>query len=244
MTNIRTRDISFNYMKNEINNENVKTILRKAGITHNINEIEIYRKALRHKSFSTNNYELLEFYGDSIIALFVTQYLFHRYSAHYDEGVLTRIKNALVSTKYLVKFSLYFELNKYIMTKNIKFKTSIIEDCFEAFIASLYIDAGSTKTKKFINYCLENLVDYGKLLSNNTNYKDRVLNYFRTNKYNNPTYHLVSELGNNTKTFVVSIRKNGKHLNYGVGKTKKEAEMHASYITLKNYNFISTNFDS
>lgn len=224
-------------MKREISSWNVRGILERAGIKHTPHEIGLYQKAFRHKSSSKNNYELLEFYGDSIICLFTTQYLFHRYSPHYDEGILTTLRNTLVSTKYLIKFALHFEMNKYIVAKNVKFKKSMIEDCFESFIAALFMDAGSEKTKQFIKYCLDNLVNYGKLLATNTNYKDRVLNYFQTNKWGNPKYQLVSELGSSSKTFVVSILKKNKHLNYGVGKTKKEAEMHASYLALKNHNY-------
>lgn len=242
--------MTFNSNNINLKISDINTILNLAGINDvHPKNISIYQQAFIHKSYlifdkTHKSYETLEFYGDSIIAVNTVQYLFQRYGDIFDEGKLSKLKNNIVSTAYLSKFAKYFNFGKFVLLSNYVEKLNgrkninILEDCFEAFIASIQIDIGCKVANQFITFCLDNLINYAKLLYVNTNYKDLALNYFQTNGWSHPKYLIDTELGcHHKKTFVVSIVKSYDNINQiicnGVGKTKKQAEMNASYNALK-----------
>ena len=79
--------------------------------------IDLYRNAFVHKSIArdlnTDSYERLEFVGDSVIGLIVAQYLYEKYPGE-NEGILTRIRTKIVSSKGLSKLAQILELEKYV----------------------------------------------------------------------------------------------------------------------------------
>ena len=228
-------------------------IFKVANLKETPQKLEIYQRAFVHNSFLKNtnykSYEILEFYGDSVISVVTVQYLFERYGEVLDEGKLSKIKNKIVSTKYLSSFAKYFGLDQFILLssylENLEARTNnkIIEDVFEALIAAIAVDLGFSAAKTFFMFCLENLVNYAHILHVNDNYKDRVLNYFQLHGWSHPQYEIDTELGfYHHKTFVVSLLKNADGQSVvictGVGKTKKQAEMDASFNALKKFNML------
>ena len=255
--------------KNEITLTDVKIIFEKANLDPEIvpSDIDIYKKAFIHRSYtakqsktkdrSDQNYETLEFYGDSIVSCATVEYLFNRYPT-FDEGKLTKLKNFIVSSTYLADFSRYYGFSKFIMiSESIEIlfgrnTNNILEDVFEAFVASISIDCGFMTAKQFVTNTIDSLVNMSKLLCVNRNYKDRILNYFQVSGWKHPKYVITSEFGpQNKKTFSVELfinykdnftqRNVVKAVCRGVGKNKKNAEMNASYNALKYYGLLTDN---
>lgn len=215
----------------------IELILKTAQISTKPINIDIYMQSFTHKSFHpTVNYEILEFYGDSIVSAMVVEYLFHRYRNEFNQGQLTIIKNKIVSTHFLAKFAKYFHFEKYIrINKYCHFiqMNKLLEDCFEAFIAAISLDIDYNTAKQFVYFCINNLVNYASLIYENYNYKELILHHFQSKKWSEPIYKLDMELGNySKKTFIINLYKKDEFICDGIGKTKKEAEMNASYNAL------------
>ena len=226
---------------------------RNQLITTTLKQYYRYSNPLLLLETQPESYECLEFFGDSIVSAATVEYLYLRYADTYDEGSLTKLKNKLVSSSYLSKFAKYFQLNQWLVLSNQmenlygRNVDRLLEDVFESFVATISLDINYQVAKEFVVFCLENLVDFAQLISSDENYKDRILNQFQLHGLNYPQYSVDTELGpQNKKTFVVNIFSNNASskssdmggssivsIASGVGKTKKEAEMNASFNALQ-----------
>lgn len=118
-------------------------------------------EALSHSSFANENKkerrsnERLEFLGDSVLSIVVSDYLFENYT-NLPEGALTKTRASLVCEKSLYVFAKEIQLGKYIMLgkgeENMggRERASILADAFEAVIAAIYLDGGMDAAKKHI----------------------------------------------------------------------------------------------
>jgi len=120
-------------------------------------------EAFSHKSLSNKNYERLEFLGDAVIRLVISNLLFKIY-LNSDEGELSRETQILVSKKTISKLSEEYNLIDILFHKNLKIKsssslrTSISANLMESFIGALFIDAGYIKTELIIKDIYKNLL--------------------------------------------------------------------------------------
>lgn len=244
------------------------TILNNCDIKDTINDIGIYRKAFVHKSYCTRknenflngnvhcpsdclplqeeSNERLEFLGDSILNMTVADYLYERYPDE-NEGFLTRIRTKLVNGKMLAFLSDKIGLPKYILlSKQIEDNdgrklSNILEDCFEAFIAAVYIDfgyRGFEVAKEFIINVIEQNLDFSDLIKQNNNYKDILLKYYQQNYSYIPKFFEMSidtNVQTNNKIYTICIKdNNGNIISIGKGCNKKTAENNAAELALKN----------
>ncbi|MGI5842474.1 MAG: ribonuclease III [Christensenellales bacterium] len=147
---------------------------------HTFKNKELIVQALTHSSFSRNNYERLEFLGDSILDFLVGEYLFK--NSEEDEGNLTKFRAQFVSEAHLAKVFDRIDLkNEVLVGKSYRgeLSNSIKADIIEALIAAVYLDAGFAKAKKF-TYSLINLGNF-KTMKNN-DYKTQLQEIVQANK--------------------------------------------------------------
>ncbi len=111
---------------------------------------DLIERALTHSSYSTENYERLEFLGDSILDFIVAKYFFEKTSL--NEGLLTKMRSHFVSEDNLCKVFDNLQLGSYVkLGKSCKELTKSIKcDMFEAVIASIYLDSNLQTCEKFI----------------------------------------------------------------------------------------------
>ncbi len=198
-------------------------------------------QALTHSSTiqgsGLNSNERLEFLGDSVLGLTISEFLYN-FLDKCDEGELTRIKSATVSTNALAAESERLKLgNLYNVGKGVgkrnKLPNSLLANVFEAVIAAIYLEAGFEEAKRFI---LRNLFHTILAVCDNRhekNYKSLLQQYTQKENGNTPSYKVVKELGpDHNKNFKVVAVINKKHHCSGSGKTKKEAEQEAARKTL------------
>ncbi len=253
----------------KITRADVENILKRGGLNIPVINMGLYQEAFTHRSYvmpkknkryscfaRANNivemqpksYDTLEFYGDSIVASSAVEYLYKRFPK-FNEGELTKLKNTIVSSVYLSKFARHLDFQPFVLMSTPteivcgRSGNNIMEDCYEAFVGAIAIDCNHSSARKFVTKSIDTLVDFGKLLSANANYKDRILNYYQINGWHHPIYQTDIEIGSqHKKTFVVNLlrkhKKKIKSITKGVGKTKKAAEMNASYNALYLFNLL------
>lgn len=187
------------------------------------------------KEENKHSNERLEFLGDSVLDLIVSEELYKNHK-NYPEGKLTKIRSRIVCTSSFSKASEKFNLSDYLLfgkgeiNHQGKNKKSVKADTFEAFCAALYLDAGYEYLKNFL---LKNYLGTVKKLLNDDllfiDYKTKLQEYFNKTSKIILKYKLVKEEGpEHDKTFYMEVYAKNKKLSQGFGKNKKEAEQMAA----------------
>jgi dsRNA-specific ribonuclease len=164
-------------------------------------QLEQFEKALVHKSVSDDNYERLEFLGDSVFHLILSEYLYKR--SEDSEGVLTKQRIAIERGSSMVALSNDLGLADFlIISRREPITESILEDIYEAFIGAFYLNFGITAAREFIIRSVEKNKDFVDMNVYESNHKDTLLRYFHKMRWGNPTYvHTKNTLG----SFVAEI---------------------------------------
>ena len=204
------------------------------------NDLNLLNLALTHKSYVNDsrsvdrNNERLEFLGDSVLGIVVTEYLYKEYES-YNEGELARIKSFVVSEDTLSKIARIINLNQFILIgKGEEFsggrmKKAILADCFEAFLGGFYLDSNLEKIKSFV---LKFISEEISLVVNDKHEKDykTLLQELAQKSYKIcPVYTLRKEDGpEHNKIFYMQVSINDQVIGNGEGKSKKDAEKQAA----------------
>jgi ribonuclease-3 len=258
---IQQEELPYNIKNIVIKDDELLKLLTTYDISDKVNDINVFRTAFINKSYCTRkneNYidgnlncpknclplqeesnERLEFLGDSILNITVAAYLFERYPNE-NEGFLTRMRTKLVNGKMLAWLSAKVGLSKYILISkqiednNGRNNHNILEDTFEAFIASIYQDMGFENARNWIITVIETHLDFSELINQNNNFKDILLKqYQQTHGYIPKFYEMNVETINNNKIYTICIKdKNDNIISIGKGANKKEAENNASQKAL------------
>src|SRR3989338_2638686 len=203
-----------------------------------IKDLNLLNIALTHGSFVKENQlknigdnERLEFFGDAVLKLFISEYLMSKYSS-YSEGQLSKLRAFVVSGKVLAKIAAKLNLQKYLLlgkNERKQLPVSILADSLEALIAVIYYECGIKKTRDFIlNYWFEYIESADKS-KDKDNFKAVLQEYLQGNQLGLPFYKTISEVGpDHNKEFEVGVYLNDNELARGRGKTKKEASQFAA----------------
>lgn len=228
----------------ESRNDLLEELQNKLCIKFNQNYY--FEAALTHSSYAkqkkgTKYNERLEFLGDSVLSLAVTEYIFLVYK-NKKEGELTKLRALVVCENSLYQVALKLNLGKYIiMSKGEEItggrsRVSILADCLEALIAAIYIDLGFEKAREFI---MNNFMETIKSSANDCitlDYKTKLQELVQKNKNQDIKYELIKYDGPpHDRKFYVNVIINNKVLGHGIGLSKKEAEKKAAKEALSRY---------
>lgn len=208
----------------------------------------LFIRALRHRSIladdsfiSTDSYERLEFLGDAVLDLIVTEIIFTEFPDE-NEGFLTKLRAQLVKGDALAEYARGLNLSDLLVIgeraqgQGIEFSKSVLADVFEALIGAIYIDQGYKDTALFVGGVIDQYVDFEGIIDTLDNHKSLLLEYAQANKLVIPTYEVVSESGpGHDKTFEVRVLVDKKEMGQGKGKSKKAAEQRAARAALKKF---------
>ena len=191
--------------------------------------------ANEHKGRKKENNERLEFLGDAVLEVTVSDYLFHQYPNH-AEGKLTKLRSSLVCEYTLAICARDVSLGKYLLLSKGEDLTggrerdSILSDAFEALIGAIYLDGGINRAGEFIrNHLLKDVDDKTLFYDAKTILQELV----QSEGSGELRYVLIKETGpDHNKEFTVETHIGGKKYAVGVGKTKKGAEQVAAYQTI------------
>ncbi|MEA1986193.1 MAG: ribonuclease III [Candidatus Marinimicrobia bacterium] len=185
-----------------------------------------------------SSYERLEFLGDAVLELVVSNYLFDTYN-ELTEGDLTKMRSKLVNKITLSKiskelgFNRLLKISKGAEKENIRNLDSILSDIYESFIGALYLDGKLKEAEKFIETTL--LSKHKSLLPSPDiqNNKGSLLEYCQHNNISAPKFIVTNKNGlAHNLHFEISILINNKFYGSGLARTKKSAEQIASRKTL------------
>ena len=205
----------------------------------------LLNEALTHSSYANEHKtqhikynERLEFLGDSVLSIVVSDYIYKN-CPELPEGELTKLRASLVCEKSLYEFAKKIDLGKYlILSKGERNnggadRPSILSDAFEALIAAIYIDGEITPASKHIlNFVIPAIKNSKKKKIND--YKTTLQEIIQKNPGEKLEYVLVKESGpDHNKHFVVEVHLNSNVIGKGGGRSKKEAEQQAAREALE-----------
>lgn len=218
--------------------EDMKLLQKR--INYKFKNIEFLTTALSHTSYVNENRrwklksnERLEFLGDSVLSLIVSDYLFKHYS-HLPEGELTKVRASLVCEHTLCCFAHEISLGSFLKlgkgeeTAGGRQKQSILADAFEALIAAIYLDTDFSRASDFVlMFVKAHLKREEKSIF--VDYKTMLQEIIQKRQDEKLKYRMVRQFGpDHDKNFEVELLLNSDVVGHGFGKTKKEAEQIAA----------------
>jgi ribonuclease-3 len=203
----------------------------------------IHRSYLNeHPKFSLPHNERLEFLGDAVLELVVTEYLYKNYSN--PEGELTNLRASLVRGQTISKVAKNLGFNDYLHLSRGEGKSTgrardlILANTFEAFIGALYLDSGFDSCQKFIQ---KNLIkELPEILKKKlyTDPKSRFQEQAQERIKITPSYKVLADMGpDHNKIFTVGVFLGDKKVGQGKGLSKQEAESAAASDALTSHKF-------
>ena len=204
---------------------------------------ELLETALTHSSYANEQRggavcnERLEFLGDSVLSIIVSDYLYNNFSL--PEGRLTKLRASLVCEKTLCRFSRSLQVGQFLKLGRGERATggadrdSLLADAFEAILAAIYLDGGMEPAKKHVmSFVLEELRHMEH--ENFKDYKTELQEVIQRNPEENLHYVLTGQSGpDHNKQFTVEVRLNSNVIGVGTGHSKKAAEQAAACKALE-----------
>ena len=201
---------------------------------------DLYIQALTHTSYAnekeTTSYERLEYLGDAVLELIMSEYLYK--NTTYEEGIMTKLRAKYVCEDALYEYSLKLHLNEYLLLghgeeeNGGRMRKAIVADIFEAFIGAMFLDLGIESVKKFIYFHIIPLIEKHEIQFDN-DYKSLLQELVQTDK-RSLEYIVVSETGPaHNKEFKVIAKIDDITYGEGIAHSKKEAEQKAAQDALR-----------
>lgn len=204
----------------------IKTPLLLTALTH--------RSAVNEKKGTAVSNERLEFLGDAVLELIVSDHLY-RHFPDKPEGELTKLRAELVQTKTLAAAAQKLKLGEIMLFSAGERNSgghnnpSILADCFEAVVGSIYLDRGLPAAVDFIS---QNLIGIKTTLLKQvqiTDYKSKLQTLWQKTYQIAPTYKIISTTGpEHKKTFIVNVYLKKKVMGQGTGLSKQTAQQQAA----------------
>jgi len=228
--------------------ENFEQFEKKLKV--NFKNKDLFKQAFCHRSYLNENPEFglqhnerLEFLGDAVLELSVTEYLFNNYKN--SEGDMTNWRAALVNTQSLAETSAKLGFDEYLLLSKGESKDTgkarqyILADTLEAFLGAFYLDQGLEKSRKFIEEHivskLAKILEEGSHIDSKSSFQEQAQERVKIT----PTYRVVKDWGpDHEKHFIVGVFLGKELIAEGEGSSKQEAEESAARnaLEVKNWN--------
>ncbi len=199
---------------------------------------ELLERALTHRSFAYENgglptNERLEFLGDSVLGLIVTDTLFREYP-DLPEGQLAKLRAAVVNMRALagvargLRLGAYVRLGKGEEGTGGRDKSSILADTLEAVLGAVYIDRGLAEADALVHRLFDPVIARSARLGAGLDWKTSLQELTAAEMLGVPEYHVDESGPDHQKSFQASVRIGGQAYGQGEGRSKKEAEQQAA----------------
>ncbi len=229
---------------------NIKDLEKVFGIE--ITDEELFKKAVTHSSYTKENslnsllnYERLEFFGDAVLKLAVSEILMKKFP-NSNEGELTKIRSIIVSDATLSVIAKELGLSKFLMLgKNAeksgeRTRASINACAVEALIGAYFLTGKKKEIVEFLGKIFEPKIADVKSNFAKYNAKEILQEYTQGKTRELPQYHLVREFGpQHDPSFEIEVIYQNRVLACEIGKTKKEAEQKCAYEACKKLGVIN-----
>lgn len=226
-------------VKGGINMVHKDTKKLEQRIGYGFKDFNLLRHAVTHSSYANEqhmgklaNNERLEFLGDAVLEIIVSEFLYHEYNQE-PEGILTRKRASIVCEQTLALCAREIGLGEFLLLgkgeelTGGRERNSIISDAMEALIGAIYLDGGFANAKEFIKkYVLTDIENKQLFFDSKTILQEIV----QSKEHCELSYRLIKEEGpDHNKKFVVEALVGDKVYGTGAGSTKKAAEQEAAY---------------
>ena len=220
-------DLKFTQLEDQLRLKFKDRRLLKQALIH-----RSYINELKKKEWDHN--ERLEYLGDAVLELVVTEYLFTNYP-QYKEGELTSFRAATVRTTSLAETAKELELGNFLYLSKGEERTGgrsrpyILANTFESILGAIYLDKGFEEVKDFITRIL--LPKVNNIINKRTDIdsKSKLQELSQELYYDTPTYLMDSAVGpDHAKVFTMSVMIDDRIFGTGIGKNKQEAEENAA----------------
>ncbi len=216
-------------------------------LQYQFNNPDLLQKALTHRSYLNENKQVvesnerLEFLGDAVLELVVSDFLYHTLPTM-PEGQLTGLRSKIVQTKTLAVVANRLQLGKYILLSKGEAASggaqniSILADLVEAIIGAIYLDGGMDTAKAFISNQL--LKDYQNLIKSVEveDWKSKLQEVVQAHGGSAPTYDVIKEEGpDHNRIFTVEVSYFDTPQAVGVGHSKQAAQQKAARKALEKF---------
>jgi ribonuclease-3 len=212
---------------------------------------DLLRLALTHGSYayeknlrSQENNQRLEFLGDAVLELVVSDYLYRTYPGH-SEGELTRLRAAVVCEPSLARTARELELGSCLYMgrgeerSGGRERPSILADAFEALLGAIYLDQGLTVARRVALLYLEPVIKDVLEGRVERDYKTELQEILQKEGSVSISYAILHEEGpDHHKTFTAAVYLGGKEMGRGQGRSKKEAEQQAACRALARLGYL------
>lgn len=239
---------------NKERKKQIQDLLKSLGLKRPRN-YELYNRALTHSSYTYENklstfenYERLEYLGDAVLKLVVSEYLFERFH-DYREGELTKIRAVVVSDARLAELARTCRLGEAIVFGASEAKSgggkknSNLACALEALLGALYLDGRMTDIRTFLRERLEPVVTEIDSSKTKDNFKATLQELTQADGGILPVYQTIREVGpSHNRTFYIEVSIQGEVMGVGTGKSKKEAQQNAARQALISLNALDVDF--
>ena len=200
-----------------------------------ISNVSLYTTALIHRSASESmgdghslNNERLEYLGDAVLDTIAAEYLFKKFP-YKREGELTEMRSRLVKREQLGTLARRMHLNDLIEILPSANAKCAGGDAFEALIGALFLDKGYEKTKKIVLYRIfADFMDMETVLSEESNFKSKILNWAQRNHKKVEFQHKIAEQTRKSRLYLAQLLIDGEVFTEGLEYTVKKAEQIAA----------------
>lgn len=210
------------------------------------NNSKLLEEAFTHSSYANEHpddgirdYEKLEFLGDAVLELAISDYLYRNFP-QLNEGELTRMRSNIVDTEGFAEFAQKFGFPAEINLGHgeekagARSRKTLLEDVFEAFNGALFLDQGMKAVEHFLSLTVFPLIDAGKFDASR-DYKTDLQEFLQQDGPVRIEYQVLKEEQLPSK-FIVQLLVNGKVVSQGKGHNKKAAEQQAARVALHKLN--------
>ncbi|MDB1089626.1 ribonuclease III [Streptomyces sp. ACA25] len=195
-------------------------------------------RALTHRSFAYENgglptNERLEFLGDSVLGLVVTDTLYRKHP-ELPEGQLAKLRAAVVNSRALAEVARGLELGSFVRLgrgeegTGGRDKASILADTLEAVIGAVYLDRGLAAADEFVHRLFDAMIERSAGLGAGLDWKTSLQELSAARSLGVPEYVITESGPDHAKTFTAAARVGGVTYGTGTGRSKKEAEQQAA----------------
>lgn len=218
-------------------------------IAYSFKDRELLRLAFTHSSFANEkrrgcheNNERLEFLGDAVLDMVVSEYMYRQYP-QMPEGELTKLRAGVVCESSLAKLAIRMDFGQHLFlgkgeeSTGGRSRDSILADSFEAVIGAVLIDGGFEAVSSYILRFMAEEINRAQKNFKTRDSKTSLQEIIQKNSKLSITYTIVSETGpDHDKIFTANVCHGEKILGIGKGKSKKEAEQCAANNALAKMN--------
>lgn len=231
----------FAHLMHDIKYQFIDVTFLDTALTHTS-----YTNEMKQKGFRAESNEALEFLGDAVLEIVISEYLFDKYSK-YGEGALSKLRQMIVCESTLAKIASRIGLGEYLHigtaeeNLSLRSRKKVLADALEALIAAVYLDdrnnANGNLYRSVVITLFEKEVD-SILKSGNRDYKTLLQQFVEKNGDALLRYEIEDSGPEHEKTFIATAYINNNKVGDGKGSTKRAAEMQAAKVALRLFGIV------